>query len=77
MKISFLSKGLKFDPTENKINQAKLKRELEEYGRKLRLMCHFRDYERLISQEDSKLKLVPAIFHQIFIFHQMIALQKP
>ena len=36
--ISFLSKGLKFVPTANKIDQAKLKRELEEYGRKLNLM---------------------------------------
>ena len=33
-----LSKGLKFVPTTNKINGAKLKTELEEYRRKLRLM---------------------------------------
>ena len=44
--ISLLSKGLKFVPTANKIDQAKLKRELEEYGRKLRLMWHFRNDER-------------------------------
>ena len=36
--ISLLSKRLEFVPTANKIDQAKLKRELEEYGRKLRLM---------------------------------------
>ena len=40
--ISLLSKGLKFVPSANKIDPAKLKRELEEYGRKLRL-CHFRN----------------------------------
>ena len=44
--ISLLSKGLKFVPTANKIDRAKLKTELEEYGRKLRLMWHFRDDER-------------------------------
>ena len=44
--ISLLSKGLKFVPTANKIDQAKLKRELEEYGRKRRLMWHFRNDER-------------------------------
>ena len=44
--ISLLSKGLKFVPTANKIDCAKLKTELEEYGRKLRLMWHFRDDER-------------------------------
>ena len=44
--ISLLSKGLKFVPSANKIDRAKLKRELEEYGRKLRLMWHFRNDER-------------------------------
>ena len=39
--ISLLLKGLKFVPAANKIDQAKLKREVEEYGRKLRLMWHF------------------------------------
>ena len=39
---SLLSKRLKVVPTANKIDQAKLKRELEEYGRKLRLVWHFR-----------------------------------
>ena len=44
--ISLLSKGLKFVPTANKIDRAKLKTELEECGRKLRLMWHFRIDER-------------------------------
>ena len=44
--ISLLSKSLKFLPTANKIDRAKLKTELEEYGRKLRLMWHFRNGER-------------------------------
>ena len=44
--ISLLSKGLKFVPTANKIDRAKLKTELEEYGRKLQLMWHFRNDER-------------------------------
>ena len=36
--ISLLFKGLKFVLSANKIDWAKLKRELEEYGRKLRFM---------------------------------------
>ena len=40
--ISLLSKGLKFVPIANKIDCTKLKTELEEYGRKLRLKWHFR-----------------------------------
>ena len=36
--ISMLSRGVKFVPSANTIEQAKLKRELEEYGRKLCLM---------------------------------------
>ena len=44
--IPLLSKCLKFVPSANKIDRAKLKRELEEYGRKLRLMWHFRNDER-------------------------------
>ena len=35
--VSLLSKGLKFVPTSNHINQAKLKLELEAYGRILHL----------------------------------------
>ena len=44
--ISLLSKGLKLVPTANKIDRAKLKTELEEYGRKQRLMWHFKNDER-------------------------------
>ena len=49
--ISLLSKSLKFVPSANKIDRAKLKRELEEYGRKLRLMWHFRNDERTLSTD--------------------------
>ena len=41
--ISLLFNGLKFVPLANKIDRGKLQRELEEYGRKLLLMCHFRN----------------------------------
>ena len=45
--VSLPSKDLKFVPTANKIDRAKLKTELEEYSRKLiRLMWHFRNDER-------------------------------
>ena len=44
--ISLLSKGLNFVPTANEIDPAKLKTDLQEYGRKLRLMLHFRNDER-------------------------------
>ena len=43
--VSLLSKGLKFVPGANKIDRAKLKTELAEYGRKLRVMQHFRNDE--------------------------------
>ena len=49
--IFLLSKGLKFGPSANKIDRAKLKRELEEYGRKLRLMWHFRNDEQTFTAE--------------------------
>ena len=49
--ISLLSKGLKFVPSANKIDRAKLKRELEEYGRKLCLMRYFRNDERTFSND--------------------------
>ena len=45
-KISLLSKDLKFVPTANKIDRAKLKTQLEEYGRKLRFMWHFKNDEK-------------------------------
>ena len=51
--ISLLSKGLKLVPSANKIDRAKLKRELEEYGRKLRLMWHFRNDDRTFSTDKS------------------------
>ena len=41
VEISLLSKGLKFAPTSNQINKAKLKTELEAYGRILRLKMAF------------------------------------
>ena len=41
--ISLLSKGLKFIPTSNFINRAKIKEDLEAFGRKLRLKWHFRN----------------------------------
>ena len=44
--ISLLSKGLKFVPTPNTIDKAKLKQELEVFERKLRLMLHFWNNER-------------------------------
>ena len=46
LKSPFLSKRLKFVPTTNKIDRAKLIMQLEEYGRKLRLMWHFRNDEK-------------------------------
>ena len=49
--IFLLSKGLKFVPTANKISSAKLKTELEEYGRKLGLMWHFIMDEKPFSYE--------------------------
>ena len=41
--ISLLSKGLKFIPTPSAINKAKIKENLEIFGRKLRLKWHFRN----------------------------------
>ena len=41
--ISLLSKGLKFIPTPSSINKAKIKENLEVFGRKLRLKWHFKD----------------------------------
>ena len=54
--ISLLSTRLKFAPTANKIDQAKLKREIEEHGKKPRLIWHFRNNERPFSQERFKPK---------------------
>ena len=52
--ISLLSKGLKFVPTANKIDCAKLKTELEEYGRKLQLMWLFRNDETSFAADRPK-----------------------
>ena len=49
--ICLFSESLKFVLSANKIDRAKLKRELEEYGRKLRLMWHFRNDERTFTAE--------------------------
>ena len=49
--ISLLSKGQRFVPSANKIDRAKLKTELEEYGRKLRSMCNFGHDERTFTAE--------------------------
>ena len=56
--ISLLSKGLKFVPSANKIDQAKLKRELEEYGRKLRLIGIVGMMNELFKQINSDLSLL-------------------
>ena len=44
--ISLLSKGLNFIPTSNKVDVARLKLELEQFGRMLRLKWHFRNDKR-------------------------------
>ena len=54
--IALLSKGLRFVPTGNHINKAKLKMELEAYGRMLRLKWHFRNDERAFDQNKFKPK---------------------
>ena len=41
--VSLLSKGLQFVPSPKHITKAKIKEEIEVYGRKLRLMWHFRN----------------------------------
>ena len=54
--ISLLSKGLKFIPTPKHINKALIKEEIETYGRKLRLMWHYRNEEREITINPFKKK---------------------
>ena len=46
VEVSLLFKGLKFVPTSNHINKAKLKMELEAYSRMLRLKWYFRNDEK-------------------------------
>ena len=41
--VSLFSKGLQFVPTPKHINKAKIKEEIEVYGRKFSLMRHFRN----------------------------------
>ena len=57
LKFFLYQKDLNFFLTANKIDQAKLKNELEEYGGKNRLMWHFRYDKRVFSQESLKLDL--------------------
>ena len=54
--VSLLSKGLKFVPTSNHINKAKLKMELEAYGRMLRLKWYFRNDEKEFDRNKFKPK---------------------
>ena len=54
--ISLFSKGLNFIPTCNKIDVARLKLELEQFGRMLRLKWHFRDDKRDIPINPFKTK---------------------
>ena len=46
--IFLLSRGLKVIPTPKHSNKTLIKEELETYGRKLRLMWHYRNEERQI-----------------------------
>ena len=54
--ISLLSKGLNFVPTSNTIDKAKLKTELEVFGRILRLKWHFRNEETEFDLDQFKSK---------------------
>ena len=54
--VSLLSKGLKFVPTSNHINKAKLKLELEAYGRILHLKWYFRNDEKEFDRNKFKPK---------------------
>ena len=54
--ISLLSKGLKFVSTSNAIDKAKLKMELEAFGRILRLKWHFRNEENAFDLDQFKPK---------------------
>ena len=54
--ISLLYKGLKFVSTSNHINKAKLKMELDAYGRMSRLKWHFRNDEKEFDRNKFKRK---------------------
>ena len=45
VEVSLLSKGLKFVPTPLRVDKIRLREELETFGRRLRLLWHFRDEE--------------------------------
>ena len=67
--ISSLSKGLKFVLTGNHMNKAKLKMELEAYGRMLRLKWHFRtdekEFELVISLSQNPLLILETKMQQL------------
>ena len=65
--ISLLSKGLNFVPTCNNIDKAKLKMELEAFGRMLRLKWHFRNENKDIHRDmfKPKSKFVLVIMMQL------------
>ena len=54
--ISLLSKGLKFIPIPTSVNKALIKEELECFGRKLRLLWHFRNEESITISNPFKKK---------------------
>ena len=54
--ISLLSKGFNFVPTCNNIDKAKLKMELDAFGRMLRLKWHFRNDNKDINRDMFKPK---------------------
>ena len=55
--VSVLSKGLKFFPTAKGIDRAKIKEDLEEFGRRLRLKWHYRNEEDEFSFNPFKKKI--------------------
>ena len=55
-KIYLLSKSLKFIPTPTSVNKALIKEELECFGRKLRLLQHFRNEEPITISNPFKKK---------------------
>ena len=54
--ISLLSKGLKFIPAPTSVNKALIKKELQCFGRKLRLLWHFRNEESITISNPFKKK---------------------
>ena len=53
-RLYLIQETLKFVPAPRGINKALIKEELEAYGRKLRLMWHFRNDEREFSYDPFK-----------------------